>query len=119
MSTVGISYPFRISRTTGRVVLSSGDNHIKEAIRRVIQYAKYGLVGERIGSGARERIFDVKSGTMLGSLIANCKYAIDNHVPEVTNVFVSVVKDENDETLIVVKYKIKETAETDSTQVLL
>lgn len=124
--TIGISFPFRVDDRTGRVVLSEGNNHIKDAISRIIQYGKYDLIGEDIGSGARERIFDVKSGLMISDLISDVKSAIVREVPEVENVFVSLVKTDEQAGLgtephfiIAVKYDIKEGGGEDSTKVLL
>jgi hypothetical protein len=124
--TIGIAYPFRVDDATGRVVLSEGNNHIKEAVHRIIQYSKYDLIGEDIGSGARDRIFDVKSGLMISDLIADVKYAIEKGILEIEDVFVTLVKTEEQQGIgtephfiIAVKYSIKEGGEEDSTQVLL
>jgi len=123
---IGIAYPFRVDDTTGRVVLSEGNNHIKDAISRIIQYSKFDLIGEDIGSGARDRIFDVKSGLMISDLIADVKYAIAIGIPEITDVFVTLLKTDEQEGIgtephfiIAVKYSIKEGGGEDSTQVLL
>lgn len=93
----GWRFPVRVDSTTGRILLSEGEDDIAEAIRVILMTSK----GERImrpdfGSGLKDFVFGTMDGTTLRMLETDLERAITVWEPRVTDVEVRAQIDPSD-----------------------
>ncbi len=93
----GWKFPIQVDATTGRIVLSEGEEDIAEAIR-IILWTSH---GERVmrgdfGCDVQRFLFESTSETKLRMLETNIQEAIRNWEPRVDEVEVRAVVDRNE-----------------------
>lgn len=119
MGKIGISYPFRIDRNTGRVILTSNTNHIRDAVKRIIEYGRYDLVGEAIGSGIREQVFDVSPQPLSNLISVNITRSLTNYVPDIDKIKVYATRIEDGKIKIVIRFRIIETGMSETVETVV
>ncbi|MBN2982780.1 MULTISPECIES: GPW/gp25 family protein [Cohnella] len=93
----GWRFPVRADATTGRMLLSEGEDDIAEAIRIILMTSK----GERLmrpdfGCGLRDYVFGTMDATTLRLLESDAQRAITVWEPRVKNVGVKAKVDPSD-----------------------
>jgi len=108
----GWKFPVQVDPVTGRIMMSSGEDDIAEAIRIILMTYR----GERVmrpdfGSGLNDFVFGLTDPTTLGVLEEDLRRAITAWEPRVKNVEIEVQSDQvNAEKLwIHIKYAVRST----------
>jgi len=108
----GWKFPIQVDATTGRIVMSEGEEDIAEAIRIILWTSR----GERVmradfGSDVQRFLFESGSETKLRMLETNIKEAIRSWEPRVDEVEVRAApdKDEAGKLNVHIRYVVRST----------
>lgn len=90
----GWKFPVNVDAATGRILMSEGEDDIRESIRIILRTAK----GERVmrpdfGSGLRKFVFSTTDETTLRLLATDVQRSIRTWEPRVTDVEVEAKPD--------------------------
>lgn len=108
----GWKFPIKVDSSTGRIMTSEFEDDIKEAVEIILGTSK----GERVmrgefGSNVRNYIFESMDATNINLLEREVKEAIFLWEPRVRDIEVSVAKDRDDASklLIEITYVVRKT----------
>jgi len=108
----GIAYRFRVDTRAGRVVTSSGIDHVEDSLRRIIAYCQYEYPGRPdFGAGLREEVFSVRTSGRLTAICRRVKKAVDEFEPRVKNTVVRGRYEDDNVMVITMTYTLTSTNE--------
>ncbi|GBG06849.1 MULTISPECIES: GPW/gp25 family protein [Paenibacillus] len=108
----GWKFPVQVDKTTGRIMMSEGEEDIKEAIRIIIRTSK----GERLmrpdfGCGLKDFVFGTMDDMSMQLIASDVKEAIRDWEPRIKDIEVKAQPDPsmNGRVLLEVSYTVRST----------
>lgn len=108
----GWKFPVQVDKTTGRIMMSEGEEDIKEAIRIIIRTSK----GERLmrpdfGCGLKDFVFGTMDDMSMQLIASDVKEAIRDWEPRIKDIEVKAQPDPsmNGRVLLEVSYAVRST----------
>lgn len=108
----GWKFPVKVDPSTGRIMTSSLEEDIREAIEIILGTSK----GERVmridfGSNIKRFIFESMDATNMNLLKREVKSALLNWEPRITDVEVDIIKDRTEQSKMIIDigYRVRKT----------